>query len=187
MEISRSGLIVVDMQNGFFNGYSQPVLEPVVSLVARWREAGGAVVFTRYHNYPGSPFERLINWSQLQTSPQIDLNEALSNEADEALAIIDKKIYSLFTPEGAALVDGQGWTDLVFCGIATESCVLKSAVDAFERDLTPWIVTDACSSHGGQEAHEAGLLVARRFIGAGQLVTSEELFNLLGSPLVQQS
>lgn len=179
MELGHTGLIVIDMQNGFLNDHSQPVLASVVNLVERWRQAGGPIVFTRYHNYPGSPFERLIGWSQLQTSPQVDISSALSDYADQALAIIDKKIYSFFTAEGAALVAEQGWTDLVFCGVATESCVLKSAVDAFERNLTPWIITDACLSHGGQQAHDAGLLVARRFIGGGQLVTADGLFQLL--------
>lgn len=47
--------------------------------------------------------------------------------------ILDKTIYGLFTEEGAALVDEHGWTDLVICGIATESCVCKTAVDALNE------------------------------------------------------
>ena len=61
------------------------------------------------------------------------------------------------------------------CGIDTESCVLKTAVDAFERDLTPWIVEDACASHAGPEPHYAGLLVARRFIGRSQIISAAGL------------
>lgn len=34
----------------------------------------------------------------------------------------------------------------MFCGIATERDVLKSAADAFEHGYGPWIVTDACAS-----------------------------------------
>ncbi|MBA2324826.1 MAG: isochorismatase family protein [Pseudonocardiales bacterium] len=69
-------------------------------------------------------------------------------------------------------------------GPTTESCVLKTACDAFERDLTPWIVTDACFSHAGQEAHDAGLLVASRFIGRRQLVTSDEIITRVSVPAV---
>jgi nicotinamidase-related amidase len=53
--------------------------------------------------------------------------------------------------------------------------VLKTAVDAFERDLTPWIVQDACASHAGPEPHNAGLLVARRFIGRSQIISAAGL------------
>ncbi len=72
-----------------------------------------------------------------------------------------------------------GWTDLAFCGIATESCVLKSAADAFEHGYAPWIVTDACASDAGPDVHDAGLLVARRLIGTGQLVDVEHVMGQL--------
>lgn len=172
MTAQRAVLVVVDMQNGFVNDRSRHVIPAVVELVDRWLDAGRDVVFSRYYNYPGSPFERMIKWSALQSSPEIDIIPELADRAARAHTVLDKKTYTVFSNEGASLVERAGWTDLVFCGIATESCVLKSAVDAFERDLTPWIVTDACASHGGGDAHAAGLLVAKRFIGGGQLISS---------------
>jgi nicotinamidase-related amidase len=63
---------------------------------------------------------------------------------------------------------------LVLCGIATDGCVLKSAVDAFERGIEPVVVTDACASHAGREIHEAGLLLLARFIGPGQLKSAAD-------------
>lgn len=140
-------------------------------------------MLTRFTNKPGSPFERLINWTRMRSSPEIDLVAELKVFAERAIAVVDKPIYSIFTPDGSALIEKHGWTDLVLCGIATESCVLKTACDAFERGLTPWIVTDACYSHAGQEAHAAGLLVARRFLGHSQLVTTEELFRRNLAPI----
>ncbi|WP_422771998.1 isochorismatase family cysteine hydrolase [Plantactinospora sp. WMMC1484] len=172
MNVERAALVVIDMQNGFVNERSQHVVPKVVDLVQRWQAAGRPVVFTRYHNYPGSLYERLIHWSKVQAPPETDIVPELLPYAAVARGVIDKKIYSCFTPEFASLVEREGWTDLIFCGIATESCVLKSAVDAFEHSLTPWVVTDAAASHGGSVAHDAGLLVARRFIGSGQLIVS---------------
>ncbi|MBA2308413.1 MAG: cysteine hydrolase [Pseudonocardiales bacterium] len=174
--MSRSVLIVTDMQNGFVSSKSAQVVPRVIGLVRRWEQAGAPTVFTRFINHPGSPFERLINWTRMQSSPETDLVAELVEAAERAVAVIDKPIYSLFTPDGSTLIEKHGWTDLVLCGIATESCVLKTACDAFERGLTPWIVTDACYSHAGQEPHDAGLLVARRFVGRSQLVDSDELF-----------
>jgi nicotinamidase-related amidase len=172
-------LVVVDMQNGFISDGSASVVPVVVDLVDRWQRASGDVVFTRYRNYPGSPFERLIHWSKLRSSPQIDIVDELRAQAQRATAIVDKRIYSMFTEEGAALVRHHGWTDLYICGIATESCVLKTAVDAFEQDLTPWVIEDASASHAGSVAHNAGILVARRFIGRGQVIRSEDLSTVL--------
>jgi len=52
---------------------------------------------------------------------------------------------------------------------------LKSAVDAFERDIEPVVITDACASHAGGAVHEAGLLLLGRFIGKDQLRLAAEL------------
>jgi nicotinamidase-related amidase len=168
--VSRA-LVVVDVQNGFVTDSSRAVVPAVVDLVRRWV---GPVLFTRYHNYPGSPYERLVGWTAMQGPPETDLVAELAPFARRA-PVVDKTVYSLFTAQGRALVAEQGWTDLVFCGIATDSCVLKSAVDAFEAGLTPWVVTDACASDHSAEAHAAGLLCLRVMLGAGQLLTAAEL------------
>lgn len=176
MDLAKSVLIVVDVQNGFVSSKSAPIVPHVVDVVRRWEEAGGATVFTRFVNHPGSPYERLINWSRMQNSPEIDIVDDLAAASQRAVTVLDKPIYSLFTDEGAATVARHGWTDIVIVGIATESCVLKTACDAFERGLTPWVIKDAVYSHAGQEAHEAGLLVTSRFIGRRQLIDADALF-----------
>lgn len=173
---STSALVVVDAQNGFVTDASAHVIGAIRSLVQRWQAACGAVVFTRYFNYPSSPFERLIRWEKLQASPETDIVAELAPYAERAF-VLDKKIYSLFTDEGEALIHEHAWTDLYICGIATESCVLKTAVDAFERDLTPWLLKDASASHAGQAAHDAGILVAQRFIGPDQVITIADLWD----------
>jgi nicotinamidase-related amidase len=164
-------LVIVDVQNGFVTEQSRPVVAVIARLVDRWQADGGDTVFTRYLNYPGSPYERLINWTALQDSPETDIVAELVPYAERATARLDKTVYTLFTDEGAALVRRRGWTDLYICGIDTESCVLKTAVDAFERDLTPWVLSDASASHSSTKAHEAGLFVASRFIGVGQIIS----------------
>ena len=163
-------LVVVDVQNGFITEYSRPVVPVIADLVRRWQAAHGDVVFTRYLNYSGSQFERLIGWSKMIDAPETDLVAELTPHAGSQTPVIDKYIYTLFTPEGTQLVDERGWTDLYVCGIDTEICVLKTAVDAFEHDLTPWILKDACASHSGPKAHAAGLFIAGRFIGTNQII-----------------
>lgn len=171
---SSSVLVVVDVQNGFIRPPSAPIVSVIADLVTRWQHASGEVVFTRYINYPGSPFERLIHWEKLQHSPEIDIVPELAPLAEGSI-VLDKTIYSLFSTEGIQLVQEKGWRDIYICGIATESCVLKTAVDAFELDLTPWVLADASASHAGQEAHDAGMLVIRRFIGLDQIISVNDV------------
>lgn len=146
MDIGSAALVVIDMQNGFVNHHSRHVVPAVSDLVAQWSAAGRPVIFTRYFNYPNSPYERFFQWHRLQEPPETDLVPELTETAARAHAVIDKTRYTLFTAEATEMIRQTGWTDLIFCGIATESCVLKSATDAFEHGYAPWIATDACAS-----------------------------------------
>jgi nicotinamidase-related amidase len=175
MNQHKSVLVVVDVQNGFITEHSRPVVPVIADLVRRWEAVGGDVVFTRYLNYPDSPFERLIGWTKMADGLETELATELMPYVNATTPIIDKFIYTLFTPEGMRLIDEHGWTDLYICGIDTEVCVLKTAVDAFEHNLTPWILQDACASHSGPDAHTAGLFIAARFIGANQIIQTTGL------------
>ncbi|MFI1257520.1 isochorismatase family cysteine hydrolase [Streptomyces netropsis] len=179
MDIGSAALVVIDMQDGFVNHHSCHAVPAVADLVAQWSAAGRPVIFTRYFNYPDSPYERFFQWHRLQEPPETDIVTELTEAAARAHAVVDKTGYTLFTPKATDLISQAGWTSLVFCGIATESCVLKSAADAFEHGYAPWIVTDSCASDAGPDIHDAGLLVARRLIGTGQLVTTEDVVGQL--------
>ncbi|MBO7939161.1 MULTISPECIES: isochorismatase family cysteine hydrolase [Streptomyces] len=189
MDIGSAALVVIDMQNGFVNHHSRHAVPVVSDLVGTWSAAGRPVIFTRYFNYPDSPYERFFQWHRLQEAPETDIVTELAEAAAHAHAVVDKTGYTLFTAEATELVRRAGWTDLVFCGIATESCVLKSAADAFEHGYVPWIVTDACASDAGPDVHDAGLIVARRLIGTGQLVATEHVMGQLaayaGAPVLE--
>jgi nicotinamidase-related amidase len=175
MDHRTSALVVVDVQNGFVTEHSRHVVPLIVDLVKRWQALGRDVVFTRYINYDDSPFERIIKWSKLKVSPEIDIVDDLQPLTESPSSVIDKRIYTLFTDDGEKLVRSKGWTDLYICGIDTEVCVLKTAVDAFERNITPWLISDASASHAGPETHRAGLLVATKLIGAGQVILTADV------------
>lgn len=164
-------LVVVDVQNGFVTEHSRHVVPVIEQLVRDWLDRGRDVVFTRYLNYDDSPFEKIMGWSKLKDSPEIDIVDELQELSRKATAVIDKKIYTFFDEEGAALTNERRWTDMFVCGIDTEVCVLKTAVDAFEHGIRSWLLTDASASHSGQHPHDAGVLVAQKMIGRKQTIS----------------
>ena len=162
-------LLVVDVQNGFVNEHTRHVIEPVNGLIHAFADRGAPVAFTRFVNVKGGGHERWIGWRRFMEEPENALHDAL--ETDDHPVFV-KHGYTAFTPEFEGYIDGLGIERLVICGIATDGCVLKTAVDAFERNIEPVVVTDACASHAGEAVHEAGLLLLGRFIGKGQLKDS---------------
>lgn len=163
---ARSMLLVVDVQNGFVNEHTRQVIEAVNRLIGAFSGRSEPVAFTRFVNTPGSGYARWIGWTRFMQGPENDLFDAL-DVGDSPVFV--KHAYTAFTPEFEKHLREHRIERLVLCGIATDGCVLKSAVDAFERGIEPVVVTDACASHAGREIHEAGLLLLGRFIGTRQL------------------
>lgn len=181
MDTSDSVLVVVDVQNGFVTEHSQHVVPIIANLVKEWIAAGRDVLFTRYLNYDDSPFERIMGWSKLKEPPETDLVTELNSLVADSVGCVDKKMYSLFNDEGEKLAQDRAWTDMFVCGIDTEVCVLKTAVDAFERGIRSWVLSDASASHSGKAAHDAGLLVAGKMIGRRQVIECGEIASLMRS------
>ncbi|WP_369384096.1 isochorismatase family cysteine hydrolase [Streptomyces sp. cg36] len=169
-------LIVIDVQHGFINGHSRGALPSIVRVVDGWQAAGGPVVFTRFHNEAGSPYETITGWTRLRTPQEQALVEELAPYTDAA-TVIDKAQSSALTPEAAQLLRDRGWRDLVLCGIDTDACVYDTAIAAYQAGYRPWIVTDACASTGGAQYHDAALLLAARNIGAAHLTTAESVLS----------
>jgi nicotinamidase-related amidase len=166
-------LLVVDVQNGFLNSRSEHVVPRVLKALEKFRIAGLPVAFTRFINRPDSPYVQWIHWSRLMAAPEIDLSPSL--EVKEGDRVFDKYGYTAFSAEFTAFILEKGIQTLVICGIATDGCILKTAVDAFETSVQPIVVSDACASHAGEDVHKAGLLLISRFIGRDQVRTLDEV------------
>ncbi|WTX01147.1 cysteine hydrolase (plasmid) [Streptomycetaceae bacterium NBC_01309] len=170
-----TALLVIDVQAGFVNERSRSALPVIVRLLEGWRRVGAPVVFSRFHNPEGSPYEVITGWTRLRTPEEQELAGELAEFVAGAAAVVRKAQSSIFTPEFSVLAGEAGWTDLVVCGIDTDACVYDSAVSAYHAGHRPWIVTDACASSGGVQYHDAALLMASRNIGRSQLVSSEDV------------
>lgn len=160
-----SCLVAIDVQAGFIGPHTESVVPRIVELASSGRF--DHVVATRFKNYPGSPYERFIGWDGLSDPESQAVFPAL-----EALCerVFDKGSYGCFTPEFEAFLAEKDVDRLYLAGIDTDCCVLKSALDAFERNLDCKVLIDACASNGGPGSHEAAIVVMGRTIGEGQVV-----------------
>ena len=128
-------------------------------LVEHWQAKGWPVVFTRFHNPEGSGYERSLAWTGLRSDDETALHDLVAGYAD---TVVDKTVYTAFTSEGESALSVHPGDTLVICGIDTDGCVLKTALDAFERDVKPIVAIDACATDGGAAAQQAARLVLER-------------------------
>ena len=169
-------LLVVDLQNGFINDSTKHVVSGVETLISHFSAKKIPIALTRFINSPGSPYVKWVQWSLLMEEPEINLVDNIRDSVcDISAKVFDKPGYTAFTEEFEAFLHNHAIDKIILCGISTEACVLKTAVDAFERNIEPVVVQDACASTDGDEIHDAGILLISKFIGRGQMITIQDV------------
>jgi nicotinamidase-related amidase len=173
VSLADSVLIVIDSQIGFVNQSSAHAVPVIAGILSRWQAAGGLSVMTRFVNRSDSSYATLIGWrAMMPGNTEVEFAPEVVPFVPAASLVSEKTCYSGLTPQVMEFIDQHERRNLWIAGLDTESCVLATALDAFDRELTPWVMTDACASHGGAAVHDAGVLVMGRNLGMGQLVTT---------------
>ncbi len=158
-----SCLIIIDVQKGFINQWTGHL----PARVEARQEEFGRVIASRFVNPPGSAHRRLLGWSRFAPD---SADAELAFRPRDGARIMDKSTYTCATGDFVKELKQSAVGRVHLCGIATDTCVLKSAVDLFEAGLEPLVLAADCASHGGPECHDAGLLLLARFIGADRVI-----------------
>lgn len=159
----KRALLIVDVQNGFVNDKTKHI----PPLVEKLQYDYDLVIATRFINLPDSPYRRLIKWYHL--SPDSDEIE-LAFKTKEDVIVMDKFIYSCVNDSFVSLLENNKIDVVDICGIDTDICVTKCAVDLFERNITPCVLKDYCATHADADIQESALIILARYIGSSQII-----------------
>ena len=153
---AATAVVVVDMQNGFchpdgslYAPPSEDAIDPCRRLVARAREAGAAVVYTRDVHPPeqfdgNHYYDEFDRWGEhvLEGDWEAELVDGLDVRENDHVVV--KHTYDAFhQTDLEGWLDAHGIEDLLFCGTLANVCVLHTAGSAGLRDYRPVLVTDA--------------------------------------------
>lgn len=159
---SPSCLFIIDVQKGFINGHTKHI----PAIVEQLQSSYDHVFVSRFFNPDPSLYRDLMNWYKFRKeTPDVDLAFSPISNAFQ----FDKEIYSCLLPSVLDELGHRRIKEVHLCGIATECCILKTAVDLFEKNFRPVVLTSGCASHAGAECHQAGLIVLQRLIGRDQI------------------
>ena len=159
----NKALLIVDVQNGFVNNKTKHI----PALVEKLQYNYDLVIASRFINLPDSPYRRLIKWNHL--APETDEIE-LAFKPKEGTIIIDKYIYSCIDERFLQILIDNKIETVDICGIDTDICVTKCAVDLFERNITPYVLKDYCATHADADIQESALIILARYIGSSQII-----------------
>ena len=151
-----TAVVVVDMQNGFCHPdgslYAEPseaATGPVNDLVARARDAGARIVYTR-DVHPPEQFEdahyydEFDRWGEHVVEGSWDAELVADLDVREADHLVEKHTYDAFyRTDLEGYLDTHGVRNLLICGTLANVCVLHTAGSAGLRDYRPVVVEDA--------------------------------------------
>ena len=72
-------------------------------------------------------------------------------------------------------IDSNNIETIYLCGIDTDACVLKTALDLFENKFDVKVIEDCSMSHSGIEYHNSAINMLRKLIG------NQNVIKMLGS------
>jgi nicotinamidase-related amidase len=177
-DAGQATLVVIDMQRLFgdqASPWATPGFDKIVKPIDELATAyGDRTVFTRFvvpDRWEGSwePYYRL--WrpvTEPDAQPLARLAEPWASRGPETL---DRPTFSKW---GTELRDAAGSNrTLVLCGVATDCCVISTALPAADAGMFVRVVGDACAG-ATDEAHAAALTVMRGFAPQIEITTVEE-------------
>jgi nicotinamidase-related amidase len=156
LDSERAAVVVVDMQNGFckpdgslYAPGSEAVIDPVVDLVERAREAGARVVYTRDVHPPGQfdgthYYDEFERWGEHVVEGSWEAELVAELDVRDGDLVVEKHTYDAFhETQLDGWLSARGVDDLAVCGTLANVCVLHTAGSAGLRDYRPVLVEDA--------------------------------------------
>jgi nicotinamidase-related amidase len=160
-------LVVIDMQEVFRDPespWATPGFERLAPPIGRLSEGfGRRVTFTRFvlpERISGSwvpYYERFAEVTEPERGPWFDLAEPYRSWAN---GTVDKPTFSAWG-ERLSAAAGEPPT-LVLTGVATDCCVISTALDAVDAGASVRVVADACAGSSA-EAHESAVAIMRGY------------------------
>lgn len=170
-------LVVIDMQVAFGDpasdwttaGYGR--VEGVIARLAERYE--GRVVWTRFVRDPseaGGWAAYYDQWSSFRV-PEDDPLWDLTSPVADGVPVVTRPTFSKWGPELEAIV---GDAPLVMCGVATECCVLSTALGTADAGRRVTVVSDACAG-ANDELHGQALVLLEQLAPLVRVTTSDQL------------
>jgi len=181
-----------------------PAVRGALGRLARGVRAAGVpvvhVVMThRRVPYPGAdslsnPFWRAVEdaaqtltpgrWStirghNLEGSVQTEILPELGPEPTDYVIRSKKRLSAFYGTDLEFVLRTRGIRTVILAGINTNTCVLCTAFDAFNRDYAVIVARDAVASMYGPDLHRFGLENVSRCLG--WVLTTDEILEVLGA------
>lgn len=164
----NSLLLVIDLQNNFINDNTRKIPINICNLIDK--NLFDYVVFTKFINDENSNFYKVLNYKGCIN--EMDRNIVIDTKNYK---VIEKRIYSAYNDELKKFIFDNKIRTVYLCGIDTDACVLKTAVDLFENNIDVKVIEDCSMSHSGLEYHNSAINILKKLIGKDNIIKVSDI------------
>jgi nicotinamidase-related amidase len=155
-------LLIIDVQKGCINEHTAHIPKLVEELQSTY----DIVFAAKFYNPVDSFHRKLIHWNKFGEGSS-DCEFAYKPKSDTI--IVSKSVYSCVNESFLTKLAALNINEVHLCGLETDICITKNAVDLFESGIVPVVLSKYCASCAGEEAHIQALKTLRRFVGKDQV------------------
>ncbi len=153
-------LVIVDVQKGFLNNSTMFISQKIKELCDKRKF--DIIVSTKFINNELTPHYQYTNWKGMLDKGSQELDPYIKKISER---IFDKSVNTVFTEEFIKFIEDNKIEKMIFVGIDTDCCVMKSAFDCFDKKIPFEVITECCASSGGDKYHKSACMIMKRSLG----------------------
>ena len=163
-DVSRSALLILDMQNYFLSPSSHahipsaPAIIPnILSLIKKFTDAKRPIIFSQHINSVNSS-EMMEYWWKDLIAPDSKLVQIIDNfNIDKGIILVKKHYDAFLETELDKLLQENDASNVVICGVMTHLCCETTARAAFMHNYKVFFTIDGTATYN-RKFHEATIL-----------------------------
>ncbi len=161
--VDKSLLLIIDLQKNFINEETKYCLKKIKKLLDCKKY--DYIAFTKFINDEDSNFYKILNWRGCITEEDRQIMIDTKN-----YKVFEKRTYTALNDELKNYIKDNNITNIYLCGIDTDACVLKTALDLFDNNYNVKVIEDCCASHTGYKMHESAIDILKKNIGSNNVI-----------------
>jgi nicotinamidase-related amidase len=131
-------ILIIDMQKGFITQKNEYLIEKISNYLKNNKFDN--IIATKFIEN-NSQILKKLNWTGFSSKE----DQELFVDLPKTTKIIDKNIYGL-TPKHINFIKSLGISEIEVCGVDLDACVLATAFDLFDNNISPIILSELCDT-----------------------------------------
>lgn len=154
-------ILLVDIQEGYMNEELRTLPKDIEKHVKNYDY--DLVIATRFINKNDSLHRSDIHIKDMTVfSSKAKLVEPIDKIAD---IVLMKSTYTSYTIDVAKLLEKKDVKQVYIAGLNTETSILATALDLFDKGIKPVVLSHLCNTTNGKRINEAALEILRIAVG----------------------